>query len=82
MPQLAEMKTVFGARVTAYWESGQVKVQIGSAAAYNAFALAAEPGSLQIYKDAAGDWWISYPDATTGLPVRYVCRNRATWALV
>lgn len=78
---LAEMNTIMGARVTTWWEAGQVKVQIGAAASYNAFALAGEPGSLQIYRDNAGDWWIAYPDAA-GLPVRYKCSDRANWVLV
>jgi hypothetical protein len=82
MPQVGEMITSFGERVATYWANGQVKLVINGGIAVNAFALADEPGSLQIYEDAAGAWWISYPNSSTGVPVRYTCNNRVNWTAV
>lgn len=90
MPQIATLvqPSIFGEKMDSWWASGNggyVRVQISSEGSTNpvqdAFALATEPGSLQIYEDAAGDWYISYPD-DSGLPVRYRSADRVNWVLV
>ncbi|MHB9110931.1 MAG: hypothetical protein ACYDCO_28070 [Armatimonadota bacterium] len=80
--------SIFGEKIDIWWASsngGMVRRQFYSDgwtnAVGDAFALATEPGSLQVYQDDRGDWYIVYP-SSSGTPVRYRSSDRVNWVLV
>ncbi len=78
---LAEMRTLFGLRVTARWASGQVLVRVGDEAETSAFPLAVER-ALGLLADPSGRWWLSYAD-DAGEIVRWHSDDRGqTWEVL